>query len=425
LAQADALVRLSFHDQRGNIIPFDTFRTVIHHDFDDRYEALYYNVFTMHQYSTIDIYVYDIFNQLVMSVENVSYSPYLDYEITVYSYKIHNHQEDFIHVNLTKQGTGYYWSEWLAPWETAEYLLQSGTYDLKVTYTNSTYAEYTGIPVSTDYYFLVEGDTLHDVMNNIYMVDAHLDSVNQSISDQIYSVNITIGNVNSSISNQIVTVNLNLDNVNTTIHTQITDLQTLVENVNGSIITNINNLGTNITNQFVELYVNLTQMNSTIANQFASLFLNISNINSTMGTQYLDIIAHVNALNSTMTSQFVNVLTEIYNTNQAVFQSKLDLLSKINWADANALQRAQQILLGQEETKNQISILQIISIVATVGSAIVAVFTIYKKIVKPYAPKVKKALEEVSIKELIKRRKAPELLVKEKRKRAEERRRRA
>lgn len=417
--------RIDFHNQRGEYIPFDSFRTVIHHDKDGSTEPLYYNVFQMDRYETIDIYVYDVWDQLVYSASNLPYQPFYSIEIVSYSYKINNHQEDFVHINLTREGTGAYWSEWLAPYETAEYFLVSDNYTLKVTYTNGTYAEYSGIPITTDYYFLIEGDTLHDVMNNIYMVDAHLDNVNQSISDQIYSVNITIGNVNTSIANQFITVNLNLSNVNSTITTQITDLHNFLSNVNATIITNINNLNSSITNQFIELWANITNINSTIASQFATVMADISNTNSTLAAQYLYVIGNVTNLNSTMLSQFSTVLTNIYYTNQSVFQSKLDLLSKIDWADQNAINRALEILQGQVEVKSQINLVQVLSVIATIGTIIVSTYTIYKKIVKPYAPRIKHALETTSLKEIITRKKktTPLAVIEAKRRRAEERRR--
>ena len=847
-AESMKAMRLDFYNQKGELIPFDNFRVKIHHDFDNRDQWLYYNVFEMNEYSTIDIYVYDRWGQTVYTEADVPYTQFKSIQIASYSYKINNHQEDFVHINLTRDGTSQYWSEWLAPYETAEYFLQSDTYSLTVTYTNGTYSYYGGIPVSTDYYFLIEGNTIQDVLGNIAMVDAHLDVVNESISTQIYSVNLTVGNINSSISNQIVTVTLNLDNVNTTITTQLTDLNTLISNVNSSLsgeinnvyveiltfnatideqtnnillnitnqfsdvesqinviealvnnldgditaqtnnltvqinnlkdnitlqfndlgvtITNLNttmleqfndiyleivnlndtmltqfisvtsdisNLQTNVTNQFIELtntlldvnstiasqfisvtsditnlqtnitsqfvditntlldvnssiasqfitvtndisvlqtnvtnqFINLTNtlldVNSTIASQFISVvndisvlqgnitsqvvdltntlldvnstiasqfitvindisdlnttmleqfvtvtnditnvnstmvsqfidvvsdisnvnstmleqfvemtnkltningsiasqfvsvtndlinlktnvtnqfldltdnlqnvnssittqfisisneisnlnttileqfvsvstelnnlnttmlnqfvnlsayitninstigaefisvandiynlnttmlnqFINVtnqitnlnstmlsqfvtmsndlSNINSTMLTQYLNIISHVNNLNSSMTSQFITVLTDIYNTNQTVLQTKLDLISKINWADANAVERAVEILTGQEQSKTEIQWTAILGVVATIASIVVSFYTIYRKIVKPYGPKVKKYLETRSIGELLARKKKtdPHKAVEEKLRRAEERRRRA
>jgi len=77
--------------------------------------------------------------------------------------------------------------------------------------------------------------------------------------------------------------------------------------------------------------------------------------------------------------------------------------------------------------QSTINIVQILSVVATIGTIIVSTYTIYKKIVKPYAPKVKKYLETTSLQDIIARKKktSPHREVEEKRRRAEERRRNA
>jgi len=189
LASADAWVRLGFHTPSGQVIPFETFRVKIHHDFDDREEWLYDNTFVMNKYSTVDIYVYDVYDQLVVTRFDVPWSYYLDYEITVYSYKLFNQQSDFVYVTLQRQGTSQKWSKWLAPSEVTEFFVVPDTYALSLQYPNGTVKNYLGIPITSDYMFRITGKTFEDVIQGQIEVQSTINIV------QILSVVATIGTI--------------------------------------------------------------------------------------------------------------------------------------------------------------------------------------------------------------------------------------
>lgn len=175
VAQAMDWVRLGFHTPSGQVIPFETFRVKIHHDTTGSDEWIYTNMFVMDKYGTVDIFVYDIYNQLIFSQLNVAWNYYLDYQITVYSYKIYNQQGQFVHIQLSRYGTSQQYTEWLAPGEIAEFFLSPATYQLTLTYENLTTSIFTPTPILSDYYFRITGLTSEDILQGQIEIQHSLD----------------------------------------------------------------------------------------------------------------------------------------------------------------------------------------------------------------------------------------------------------
>ena len=291
------------------------------------YDSLF--EFPVHKYiwlNTTDIWG----NQLVY--EPLSYTPFIDKILPVYSWKFHNGLDDqFIHINITNGN--YWWSEWLAPKETAEYILYPDTYTLKVTYTNGSYFT-TQLSVSTDYFWMLQGNVLSDVLGNIAEVLDKVDemgenitNVNSTIHNQIININTTITNWNSDINSTVVNVYINLNNVNSSISDLIINNQMLINNMYSTMNQSFLNID-------VRMYNNFTQ----ISGQILSVNNTVLNVNSTVHWQMNQISTQITNVQTNMTTQFNWVFTNITNVNATLYAQTVAISADINnmWSDMNA-----------------------------------------------------------------------------------------
>lgn len=248
---------------------------------DTSWQAVLDNVYQHPKNSYVWFNITDRFgNQLIY--EPRYYAEFQEFTLPVYSWKIRNQHHNFVHIELTQSGTSNSWSEWLAPYEVAEYLLYAGSYNLRLTYTNGTYVDY-DISVSTDTYFLITGDTLWDVMNGISNLNGTLAGINGTVN----IINARVVNIDGNLT----IINANIGTLNTTINA-----------INSTV---------NVMNSTVNsIYVDILQINDTLLIMNATINTvsgNVTIINATVNEirQTTTLInSTVNLINSTMSDVY-------------------------------------------------------------------------------------------------------------------------
>lgn len=283
---------------------------------DTEFEPILQNVYQHPRNSYVWFNVTDRFGNLLV-YEPRPYQEFQDFTLSVYSVKIHNQYHEFRHVNITKSGSNSYWSEWLAPYEHTEYFLMPGSYLLRIKYTNGTYIDY-GLEINGDTYFLITGDTLFDIANNLQYLQSNLTNVNATIHTQLVNINVTITNWNSEINNTVINVNINLNNVNSTLYNEIINIQAAVEN-----------LQTNVTWQFANLSLNMDNNFSVIQGQIITVNNTVLNVNSTLNMVNNTIINTIIDVNSSVQHQFIHVLTNISQVKSMIREQTITLREDI------------------------------------------------------------------------------------------------
>jgi len=282
---------------------------------DTSWESLLYPIYEHPKSGYVWFNTTDIFGN-VLVYEPRSYSVYQDFVLPLYSWKFKNNKDNtFIHINISRNG--FHWSEWLAPKEVARYDLYSGNYTLRITYPDNSYFE-TTISVTQDYYWMLSGNTLGDVLTGIDNLYYNITNVNQTLYNQIINVNISLTNWNSQINNTVVNVYLNLTNVNSSLGDLILNNYELIKNLN-----------TNMTNQFLNLDVNIYNNFTTISGQILSVNNTVLNVNATIDYQHNQISTQITNLQTNMTYQINWVLNNITNVNSTIHAQLIDLSTQI------------------------------------------------------------------------------------------------
>lgn len=332
-------MKITYHDQSGFIIHFDSFKTYID---DVRLYEQY--VYFLNTSMVFNLTVTDLFDNIVYQNLTCSFEFFKEIQITLYSIKIQNQQEFPIWIQL-KRGEKTF-SEAIFPFEIVEYKLEADTYDVRVNYTtvnankevvyNGTYVTYQ-YTVTKDTAIFITGTSIQDVFNNVVQVAQDIDNVNATLSSQIIDVDIHISNVNTSITDQVVSVEIFLDNVNTTVGSQLVDISNQITNLDANIsiqFTDINNsilnINSTIFNQTVDILSDLDNVNSTIYSQTLTILSDISNTNSTLYSQTVTILNDISNMNSTLYSQSVTILSDIQNTNSTLYTQTVSILSDLS-----------------------------------------------------------------------------------------------
>ncbi|MEX0569041.1 MAG: hypothetical protein Q6363_007795 [Candidatus Njordarchaeota archaeon] len=237
-------------------------------------------------------------NRLIFEPRDYAY--FQDFVLDVYSWKFFNGKDDsFIHISLKKSDTDIELSEWLAPHEITEYLLFEGVYILNVSYPGGSWFNVT-LTVSRDYFWILEGNTLGDVLSNIEDLYNFTYDMNESLSTLVFSVYLNVSFWNSQINETVVNITIMLGMNNTTVGSLLTQIQYDLREVNSNISSQIN-----------WIYFNLTQVNSTlfweVNNLTVKIYQNLSQINESIysmnisiNNQYSNISAMLIDLNSTV-----------------------------------------------------------------------------------------------------------------------------
>jgi hypothetical protein len=306
-----------FYNQHGDNIPFDTFRVYLngtrHYSFQTTWDIS----------KKVNVTVVDRFGT-TLKTQTYSYTVAIEIELTLYSLKVMSYHEGFVWFNVTKAGTGQYWSSYLAPLEVMNFELYAGSYTIYVNYLNGTVvSQGFALPaaVYSDYAFLITEDTVHDILY---------------FWSQTYQTTYTINVTLTSTSQTVTTINLNLVNVNSTIQSQLIEILVDIENTNSTvfdqtvaILADISNVNSTLFAQTVTLLANLASHNTTIYNQVLSLAADVANVNSTLYTQTLEVLADIANVNSTLYSQLVTVLTDIASSNSTIYGQTVTLLTNL------------------------------------------------------------------------------------------------
>jgi hypothetical protein len=312
------VMKIIIHDQSGFVREFDSFKTYI--DSVRLYDSYIYYVNIS---STFNLTITDLFDNLLYQNTSEAFESFKEIQITLYSVKLQNLQENPIWLEITRDGKTH--SEWIFSYEIAKYSLEAATYGFKIYYcdslasdlgafsTNGSWVNF-NYAVSSDSALMVTGETIKDVFDNVLSLTSDLTDVNASLSNQIVNVEISIDNVNTSISNQIVNVDINLTNINTTLGTQLITLETDISNVNSTLFA-----------QTVQILTDISNVNSTLFAQTVQILTDISNVNATLYAQDLLILTNLANANSTLHSQLITILTDLAEL-QGLFTVHFDFI---------------------------------------------------------------------------------------------------
>jgi len=281
---------LSYTNQRGEYLNFHQFKTYWNGT------LLYENIF----YEDIGINAsIEITDHYDISVKNYSFivssgDNYIPITLTMYSLKLMNQQENFNHINITRDPnyyeSEYSWSEWIAPGEIIKFQLFAGYYKINLTDTeHDTYTYYAYTLSGDDILLITSNNTLAQIIYNIA-------NVNTTIGNQITAVEINLSNQNSDINNTIISIEINLDNVNSTLGNLLTDIELDILNLDSDIGT----LFTFTNNSFINL-------DSAINSSFIYLENNIWSINESISTLVIGVDNNISIMNGTITTMFTEM----------------------------------------------------------------------------------------------------------------------
>lgn len=312
------IMKIIIHDQSGNVKPFDSFKVYVDS------VRLYDNyLFFTDTSQTFNLTITDLFDNLLYQDTTEAFENFKEIQITLYSVKLQNLQENPIWLEITRDSKTF--SEWVFSYEIVKYSLETATYGFKIYYcdsvsgdlgalsTNGSWVNF-NYAVSSDSALMVTGETIKDVFDNVISLTSDLTAVNASLSNQIVDVDVHISNVNTSIANQIVTVDIFIENMNTSLGTQLISLETDILNVNSTIYT-----------QTIEILSDLANVNSTIYAQTVSILTAISNVNATLYAQNVNILSNLVNVNSTLHTQLITILTDLAEL-QGIFTVHFDFI---------------------------------------------------------------------------------------------------
>lgn len=323
IAESD-IMKIIIHDQSGNVIPFDSFKTYI--DSVRLYDNYIYFSDTS---QTFNLTINDLFDNQVYQDTTEAFEQFKEVQLTLYSLKIQNIQENPIWFRI-QRGSKYY-SEWIFSFEVIEYRLEQADYTIWVYYsdvagnfsvaTNGTYVSYS-YTVDSDTAIRITGHTIEDVFGNVMSLTDNLGNVNVSIHnaiiDQTENVTIQFSATNQNITFVLGNSSLIIDNLNSNFTTILSDT--------AIIISNINSLDTNIASNFTYIFSNLTQIITDVANiNVTTKVLDILANTTYIIAQLSDIDINLASNFTFMFSNFTQIFTNIANIN--VTTEVLDVLA--------------------------------------------------------------------------------------------------
>jgi len=292
---------LSYADQQGNHLSFENYKTYINGSLI--YENIFYEDAGDDVNITItDRYDYEVY-QDIYSVD--SGDNYIPITLTMYSLKVMNQQENFNHINITRDPnyyeSEYFWSEWIAPGEIIDFKLFAGHYVINLSdEENSGSSEY-GYELSGDDFLLISsGNTIYNVLYN-------LANVNSTIGNQITYICVNLTNQNSEINNSIVFLTVNIESLNSSLGSLLVDMDFSLSN----IANNISSLYVFTNNSFINLD---NQINSS----FIYMENNIISINQSISTLVIGIDNSISILNGTVTTMFTEMNQQFIVTQTSI-----------------------------------------------------------------------------------------------------------
>ncbi len=281
---------LTYTNQRGEYLEFYNYKTYINGTL--LYQNLFYEDIGEDVNITIsDHYDHQVHSEIYTVVVGNNYIPII---LTQYSLKVMNQQENFNHINITRDPnyyeSEYFWSEWIAPGEIIKFSLFAGYYKINLTDTeHDSYSHYSYTLVGDDILLITSNNTLAQIIYNIA-------NVNTTIGNQITAVEINLSNQNSAINNSIININIDLSNVNSTLGDLLTNIDLDITNLDSDI----SNLYTFVDNSFINLD---NAMNSS----FIYMENNILNINQSISTLVIGIDSNISIMNASIHTQFIEM----------------------------------------------------------------------------------------------------------------------
>ena len=307
---------ISISNQFGDYLPWENYKIKLNGT------SLYSNIFERAVGTTWNISLYDRFDRYLESnIHTVEKDDnFISISFNIYSFKVYNQQELFIHVNITLDEVDptYFWSEWIGPDEVIEFKLFSNDYKIRI-------IEYeTSTDTTFDYHFEGDDYLLISSENTLSNVIFNIDNVNTTIGNQITQVYIDISNDNSDIYNQTVDIVLQIDNTNTSISNSLINLDTEINNV----LSNITNLNTTINTQFLVIQSQINTFSTNITTILASFENNI-------------------------TTQISELSQSVYLVNNSIYTAIATLEQSLE-IDNNQITGNLSILIGMNEYLTQI-----------------------------------------------------------------------
>jgi len=354
---------ISISDQQGNYLDWENFKLKLNDS------LLYSNIFLRELDTSWNISIYDRFDNLLTSTiytverdEN-----YIPLTITLYSMKIYNQHEEFIHVNITQSGTENFWSSWVAPKFIDEFRLIPGNYDVNIT-------DYEGGESSTVYNVNFQSDDilLISSSNTLASVILSMENINTTLDTQFTYISLNFTNIDSSIGSQTTIIEINFENINTTFEDVLISQQNSFEFLNSSIETvllnqensfeflnsTLNNLYTLSQDSFVFVNSSLlslisysensfeflnssidsleaislqsfSYLNSSIENAITFMAQNFTFLNSVIDSNQLEVLTQFSIVNSNITNYSIDIMNNILAVNSTISNLITDLSSNI------------------------------------------------------------------------------------------------
>jgi len=274
--------------------------------------------------------------------------------LTQYSLKIFNQQEEFNHINITRDPNYYEsefsWSEWIAPTEIIDFHLFPGYYKINLTNVEDESYSYYSYTLSGDDMLLITSD------NTIANAIINMQNINTTIGNQITNVEINITNQNSAINNTVVNIEINLDNVNSTLgdillsqNIQITNIENNLTSMYVFTNTSFINLNNSIGTYFVNIENNIISINQSISNLVIGIDNNLALINGTISTLIVDIGNDLMILSTTIDTSFFFLNTTIAEIGNNITTNTILLNNSIfltgNWINDSRIAILNNLML--------------------------------------------------------------------------------
>lgn len=354
---------ITLADQSGNYLNWENYKLYLNST------LIYSNLFYEELANTVNISIYDKFGNYITSTIHVvaREENYIPLTINLYSLKIFNQQEEFLHLNISQGGTSYSWSEWLAPMEVAEYKLVPDTYSVSIT-------SYEGGESTTNYNLNFASDDilLISSSNTLASVILSMQNLNVTLDEQFTFIQLNFTNVNSAIGNQTYLIQINFENQNSTIeeillsnqftytfiNSTLNDLYSLSLNSWNFANTSLNNLYVLSENSYVFLnstceniwqtgqnswnFANTTlnsvntislfsfeYLNSSIENSITYMAQNFTYLSSEIDLNQLEILTQFSIISSEISNSSTDIINSIIAVNSSICNLTNELINSV------------------------------------------------------------------------------------------------
>lgn len=364
---------LSLANQRGEFREFANYKVYLNEI------QLYENVFYSDIGENVAIEIRDRFD---ISIKNESYvvergDNYIPITLTEYSLKLCNLQEQFNHINITRDLIYYdseeFWSEWVAPSEIIEFNLFQGYYRINLTdEEQDTYSAYAYTLNSDDVILISSDNTISNVLYNIQ-------NVNTTLGNQITNVEISLSNQNSEINNSIINIDIDLSNINSSLGDMLINQETDIENIQSNLtslymFTNNSfiNLASDINTSFVNVENNILSINQSISQLVVGVDNQISLVNGTITSMITEMSDSLLIMNSSINTNLYSLGVSIEEVNSSINNNYILLNNSIYQTNLNINDSRIGILNNLELVNNSISTLveQVYSSVYLINNSI-------------------------------------------------------